>query len=429
MLETQTQNLSVARSSSLVSKSPVFYGWIIVAVGTLGLIMTSPGQTYSVSIFIEHFIENLGISRSLVSTLYTVGTLVGSFALPMVGRQIDRRGSRLMVVIITTIFGLACVYMGFVRNTVMLGLGFVAIRMFGQGGLQLVSVNVINQWWARRRGMVMGISGLLTMLLGIGCFPSLINWLIPIYGWRFTYVQLGLMILFVMMPLGLIFFRNQPEDYGLQPDGSKPPSVDGDAATVELMEENWTLMEAIRTPVFWIMAAGIALIAMLSTGLHFHMVSICQDNDLTPTVAAAIYVPLALTSAIVNLGGGVLVDRIPVRVLLATALAFQAISLLMAQFLTGVELAFVYGVILGATLGLQILVHNVIWAMYFGRRHLGSITGTTTTIMSIGSALGPMPLGIARGLLGNYNLALTVFAVSPLVLGFVTLFVDRPQKR
>ena len=40
-LEIQTQNLSVARSSSLVSKSPIFYGWIIVAVGTLGLIMTT----------------------------------------------------------------------------------------------------------------------------------------------------------------------------------------------------------------------------------------------------------------------------------------------------------------------------------------------------------------------------------------------------
>ena len=73
-------------SSRLVSESPIFYGWIIMWVSTLGMIMSSPGQTYVVSIFIEDFITDLGISRSLVSTLYTIGTLVGSFALPLVGR-------------------------------------------------------------------------------------------------------------------------------------------------------------------------------------------------------------------------------------------------------------------------------------------------------------------------------------------------------
>ncbi len=132
-------------NSRLVNRSPVFYGWIIMLVGTLGLIMTSPGQTYAVSIFIEYFINDLGISRGWVSTLYTAGTLIGSFALPLVGRQIDRRGARLMMSIVAILFGLACIYMGFVVNALMLGLGFVAIRMLGQGSLSLISQNVINQ--------------------------------------------------------------------------------------------------------------------------------------------------------------------------------------------------------------------------------------------------------------------------------------------
>ena len=114
---------STIRYSRLVNQSPIFYGWIILLMGTLGMIMTSPGQTYAVSIFIEHFITDLGLSRGLVSTLYTIGTLVGSFVLPLVGRQIDRRGPRLVMVFITLLFGLACVYMGFVSNAVTLGLG------------------------------------------------------------------------------------------------------------------------------------------------------------------------------------------------------------------------------------------------------------------------------------------------------------------
>ena len=84
--------------------------------------------------------KELGISRSMVSTLYTVGTLTASFAMPFIGRQIDQRGSRQMTVIIVLVFGVACIYMGYVSNAFMLGIGFVALRMLGQGSLSLVTI-------------------------------------------------------------------------------------------------------------------------------------------------------------------------------------------------------------------------------------------------------------------------------------------------
>jgi MFS transporter, OFA family, oxalate/formate antiporter len=138
----------------------------------------------------------------------------GSLALPLVGRQIDRRGSRLMVVVIAALFGLACIYMGFVSSALMLGIGFVAIRMLGQGSLSLVSQNVINQWWQRRRGAVMGLSGVASSLLGLSAFPALINALISSHGWRVSYGLLGGLLLLVMVPVGALFFRERPEQYG-----------------------------------------------------------------------------------------------------------------------------------------------------------------------------------------------------------------------
>lgn len=165
---------SSIRRSRVVSASPVYYDWIILFIATVGMILTGPGQTYAVSVFIEHFIVDLGISRALVSTLYTVGTLTAAFALPYVGRQVDRRGSRLTMAAITVALGLACIYMGSVRNALMLVVGFVALRMLGQGSLSLVSKNVINQWWVRRRGMAMGIAGMATALLSTGGFPNLL---------------------------------------------------------------------------------------------------------------------------------------------------------------------------------------------------------------------------------------------------------------
>jgi MFS family permease len=429
MLKVTTPPYNVVQSSRLVNKSPVFYGWIIGLIGTLGLILTSPGQTYAVSIFIEHFITDLNLSRSWVSTLYTLGTAIGSLALPSIGRLIDRYGSRRMAAIIALLFGLACIYMGTVQNGVMLGLGFVAIRMLGQGSLGLVSQNVINQWWVRRRGLVTGLSGLLMSLVGVGGFPILINSLIPSYGWRVTYMLLGLLLIGLMLPLGILFFRSQPELYGLQPDGDRLSAGAEKNASRRFAEENWTLDEANRTLAFWVVALGLALMAMLSTGLFFHMISIFADRGLSATVAASVYLPIALTTALVTLGSGILIDRLPVRLLLAAALICLAIALWLAQMLHTVELVFLYGLVLGGAMGFMQTVNGVVWANYFGRRHLGSITGITTTVLVFGSALGPIPLGLARDLWGNYDLTLKILAILPLLLGLTSLFIGRPHKQ
>lgn len=433
-MQTEQTNSPPQQNSRVINRSPIFYGWVIMMAGTFGLIMTGPAQTYAVSIFIERFIADLGISRSLVSTLYAVGTLMGSMALPYVGRQIDRRGSRQMVVIIAVLFGLACIYMGFVQNAVMLGFGFLAIRMLGQGSLGLVSQNVINQWWVARRGMIMGISGLLLSLLGIGLLPSLINWLVNLLGWRPAYMLLGGILLLVMAPVGYLFYRDRPEVYGLQPDGVVRVAVGETAVsptapiTAPVAEENWTLPEARRTPMFWVVAASSALIAMLITGLFFHMVSIFADNGLPPEIAATVYLPIALSTAVVTLFGGVLLDRLPVRLILAVSLFLQATALLMAQYLSSIFLAMLFGVVIGATSGLFHAVGTVVWAKYYGRKHLGTITGVTTTIVIVGSSLGPIPLGVARDWLGSYNQALSILAIFPIVLGVISLFTPRPQK-
>ena len=419
---------SSIQSSRLIQGVPIFYGWVVLAVGTLGVIMTSPGQTYAVSIFIEHFISELDLSRSLVSSLYAGGTLIGSLALPFVGREIDRRGTRFMILFIAGVFGVACIYMGAVRGALMLGIGFVAIRMFGQGSLTLVSQNAINQWWVYRRGSVLGVSGLFASLLGLGGFPVLINWLIPQVGWRLTYGLLGGLLLLVMAPLGYLLVRERPELYGLHPDGSPPETVDA-RGRPRRPEENWTRNEALRTATFWIVAGGLSTLAMISTGLFFHMVSIFADNGLDPDVAATVYLPIAATTAAVNLASGALVDRIPPRFALASSLLLQALALWLARDLTTATLAFLYGAALGTAMGLFRTIAGVAWAHYFGRRHLGSISGIASTILIVGAAAGPIPLGFARDALGSYDQALLALMLLPLLLGVASLFLQPPRKR
>ena len=72
------------------ARVPIFYGWVIVAVATLGVVMSIPGQTMGVSVFTDHLIEATGLTRLELSNAYLVGTVISGLLLPRGGRLLDR---------------------------------------------------------------------------------------------------------------------------------------------------------------------------------------------------------------------------------------------------------------------------------------------------------------------------------------------------
>lgn len=436
----------VVLKSKVIAKTPFFYGWIILAAGILGNIMSSPGQTYSFSIFIEEFIRDLELSRTAVSSLYTIGTIAGSLALPYIGREIDKRGNRTMVIIIAIAFGIACLYMSTVSNMLMLLIGIVFMRMLGQSSMTIVSRNVINQWWVQRRGFVLGIAALAGSVLGPGLFPNFINQLIPQFGWQTTYVILGGLVIGIMVPVGYLFFRERPELYGLLPDGDKavalfrpaetepaeveavPASSLSAKAPAKPIEENWTAGEAMRTSAFWYIILSIAAFSMLVTGLTFHIVSIFIDNGLTADLAAAVFLPMSITASLVGIPGGWLIDRIDAKYMLSFGLVILTITILFSASISSPQLGILYGIIFGLGGGIQNVVGSVIWANYFGRKNLGAISGITMTFGAASSGLGPLVYGLGRDLAGSYWPSLWISAIYPAIMAVLVLFMKRPRR-
>jgi len=389
--------------------------------------MTSPGQTFIVQAFIEEFISDLGVSRTLVSTLYMIGTLANAALLQLVGvgRLIDKRGPRLMVLAVSILLGITCVLMGFVHSALMLCLGFIALRFFGQGSLSLVSGTMINQWWVRRRGTVLGISGVATSLLALSVLPALVKWLIHALGWRAAYGILGAVLILVMAPVGYILFRRRPEDHGLLPDGET--RMHEAAGFDSVAEVNYTLSEAMRTPIFWTLALGTATMSMLGTGLIFHMESIVTDQGMSSAIAAAVFVPLGLTQALLRFPFGVLIDRICPRFIIAFGLIIQAVILWMASRLGSAMSAYVFGATFGVMQVAWGTAGAVMWAKFFGREHLGSITSVAMSIAIVGTALGPVVMALARDLMGSYAPLFNLVALLPLVLAVVNVIVRPPE--
>ncbi len=68
------------------SKIPFFYGWVILAAGVIGILMSIPGQTMGVSVFTENLLSDLQINRNNLSLAYLVGTLTSGLLITKAGK-------------------------------------------------------------------------------------------------------------------------------------------------------------------------------------------------------------------------------------------------------------------------------------------------------------------------------------------------------
>lgn len=401
--------------SRVVSGARGYYGWTLLAAATFGMFMTAPGQTLGVSVFLDRIIEDLGVTRSTVSLLYTIGTLTGALALPWVGRFIDRRGPRVGVVVIASLFAAACAYMSLVNGLIMLLIGFVLIRGLGQGSLSLVSLHAVNIWFVRRRGLAVGLLGL-GMATATAAFPLLIEVLIAAFDWRGAYLALGVLVAVVMVPVGALFYRPHPERYGLRPDGL--PAPDRPEPEVE-----YTAAQARRTRTFWLFMAGDFLVAMLSTALVFHHYNIMASSGLDRVQAATVFVPVAVASAAGNLLGGVLMDRVRPRYVLSFGQLLLAVALALAALIDGASSMLVYGALLGSAQGVNGAVKASVHAHYYGRKHIGAIKGFVSTISVAATAAGPLVVSLGVDAVGRYAPVLIACAVAPLALALLAPFL------
>ena len=193
---------------------PFFYGWVIVLVGTLGIVCTIPGQTIGVSVFTDTLIERLGLTRMQLSTAYLIGTALSGFLLPIGGQFYDKFGSRETAVLFSFLLGLVLVYLSFsdhlsyllegiygkghwwVAFAVIL-FGFFSVRFTAQGMLTMASHAMIGKWFNEGRGLIMSISGVAVSLL-FSVAPLVLSWLIDLLGWRQTWMAMAGFLIFIL---------------------------------------------------------------------------------------------------------------------------------------------------------------------------------------------------------------------------------------
>jgi MFS family permease len=406
--------------------NPRYAGWRIVALAFLCSALSSPGQSFAFSLYLEHLIRDVGISRVELSTLYAVMTLSAAACLPLVGRIADRRTGRTFLTAVLVLMGLALVLFASVRNVMMLGAAFFALRLLGQGAIALGTLTEVVRWFRRYRGRALAI---VTLGYAVGemLFPGTIFLLIERVGWRGSALVFAGLYLFVFAPVVAWGLRPRTEADGPQ-DGERPVTLIRAGAPAELpAERSFTFRETLRTPAFWGMLACVAVPPMVATAVIFHQVALFASFGWTAALVPPAFMAYAGASVLMTYSTGFLLERIPSRFGVALAMAFTIAAFAsLALAIPGAVGTLVYGALLGLGAGTIATTNSVVWPDYFGVEALGAVKGVVNAARNGATAIGPPLAALLVTGDGSFAVALLVFGGLALAAGTAAVFLRPP---
>jgi len=424
------------------AKLPFFYGWVIVAAATIGVIASIPGQTIGVGVFTEYLIESLKISRTKLSTAYMFGTITSSLILPFAGKLIDKFGTRITGIIAAVSLALSLLLLSqcdkilnFLNISspaviiVWMSFSFLLIRFFGQGCLTMTSRVTIGKWFNHRRGLAVMIHNIF-ITFTFNTSPKLLNDLVNFIGWRQAYITLALLIGIGVAFIIWLLFRDNPEQCSLVMDGITDPEwLRKMAQKVTEVRKQFTRKDAIKTLTFWTFALGCALQGMFMTALTFHITSIGHEMGLTRDVAYSVFPVIAVIGVVSTIITGWVSDRTRLKWLLLAMLITQALALFGLIFFDIPAGKLMVEIGYGVSSGIFGPLLTITMPRFFGRRHLGAITGLNTSILVFTCAVGPSLYSSVRDLTDSYKHIFVICMLLPLILAIFALKANNPQEK
>lgn len=427
------------------SRWPFYYGWVIVLVGTLGVVSSMPGQTMGVSVFTDTLIERLGLTRMQLSIAYLIGTTMSGFLLPCGGRFFDRNGSRKTAVWVCGALGVVLIYLSVtdhisaaiqsvMGNThwwiafMVILPGFFALRFTGQGMLPLASQAMIGKWYNERRGLIMSISGVFVSI-AFSMTPLVFSWMLDRYGWRGSWWIMAAGLAGGMSLTCYLFFRDNPEECGLEMDGPLKGTGAKKSHPDNIIVRDFTRAEAIRTLGFWAFVGAFTWWALFGTGYTFHVIAISEEIGMAKETLLYLFFPASVVSMVANFFIGYVSDYLRIKyVLMAMCLGMFLAPL--GLLLLPIKLGFVFlATGLGISGGSFANLSGNVWPRFFGRRHLGAIHGLNASVTVIGSGVGPALFVVFKDYGTGFNGMFWLSLAVPFVVLFLSFFADNPQRK
>ncbi len=403
---------SLNNEQQVLSRSGFFYGWLIVAVATLAMLVTNGLSIGGLPVFFKPLLTDLAATgavkpgdRSVTAFASGITFWTAGLAVLLVGWLVNRVKLRVLMAIGCVLLGSALIVYSRAMGP---GHVYFAHFLFGLtlafAGL-MVNTVLVSNWFRRMRGTAMGIVVTGTSL-GSVIIPKVAEPLITGYGWRTAMLAVSAIIWLVLLPAVLLVVRDFPHERGL--------AQDGDAGTADIKSgmavlPGLTLREAMRTSAFWIFALCAAMLfyAILVVVQQFILYLQSPLVGMTLKEATNAQAAMGLASIFGKLFFGWLCDRIPrPRAFLICCAWLFAATLVLVSLTPGVVYLFL--VPFGIGYGGSFAVIQVFAVERFGLREAGKILGAITVVETLGGGTGLILTGI---LAGKYGYAVAFYGV------------------
>ena len=413
----------------------VFYGWWLVGVSALVMVIGTVPAFQGMPAWFVVLESNFGWSRAQLSMAFSLTRVEGSIMGPISGYLIDRVGPRRMVLIGLVVMGIGFVFFSRIQNLWQFYCAFMVMTS-GMGlGTWLPMMTVLNSWFIKKRSIAMAIAMEGFALGGILLVP-LIAWAIEparfgYQGWRITALVIGITVLLLAYPISKLV-RAKPENYGLLPDGTKnttsslTDNLSSDGPT-ENNESDYTWQQAVRTREFWLISMGHACSSIVIVTLMVHLGTMLTDRGFSLQTVGWVVATQTGVSAIFNLVGGYIGDRVPVRVALFAFSALQSGALVLLLASDNLGMVYLFAILFGASFGGRTPLTTSIRGVYFGRKAFASITGMSMIPMNLFLLAAPLFAGIMFDITGSYNIPFSCIAVISFVGATLFLLLGNPR--
>ncbi|QEL14992.1 MFS transporter [Limnoglobus roseus] len=403
----------------MTDRRPFYYGWVNVIAAAAAMTATLPGRTYGLGLIKEPLRADLRLDDLRFSVINALAIVLGAAVVLPVGRLIDRLGTRIMVTAVSLILGSSVLAMSRATDETSLAITLTLVRGFGQGALSVVAIALVGKWFRQRIGQAMGV---FTVLLGVGFVfpPFILKPIIEADGWRVAWAGVGY-ALFAFALLGWLIARSTPEAVGVPPDAPVEEAA--------VPAGGMTLLEALRTPAFWVYTAAGTLLNLVFSAVTLDNEQLLNERGLTggqvdQTILAALFV----SGLPANLVAGWLGRRVALKKLLAVGSVCLAASLVAFPFVRSLPTAAAYASLLGVSGGVITVVYFAIYGHTYGRTHLGAIQAAVQVYSVLASAVGPVVLSYCREYTGGTDPYFFGFAAVAVVLA-VLCWVVPPSTR
>lgn len=378
-----------------MSRGRVYYGWAIVAAA-FTLMFTGFGVVYSFAAFFRAFQTEFGAPRAHVSLVFGLSAFLYFLLGAPAGMLADRFGPRRVSLAGAGVLALGLAGASFAPSLAVLYVTYSVCVGVGVGLTYVPSVGAVQPWFLKRRAFATGIA-----VAGIGAgnllVPPLVAWWIEIYGWRGAYLVLAAFAL-VLAGGAACIIDNDPErsERRTGERAGKPPPA-GEP------QSGFTLSEALRSRVFWVLYGSLFLPTIGVFVPMVHLAPYATDLGHSESAGVMLVSLIGLGSLLGRFGIGGLADRMG----RLQALAFMYAGLgacfvawwqsqsLWALAAMSVAMGLFYG---GFVATMPAVVMDI-----FGGRAVSAIIGWLYTAPGIGTLVGPPLAGYAFDRLGSYD--------------------------